>query len=654
MKTLIDKLDRDQQHVIQNEARALLVEGVVGSGKTDTLIAKILHLIHNKKVPGNKILVVAFNHGTIKEIQRRLRLYLPESSPDQRPCVYTFHEWSARLLRYELPIVEISLTPYFSVCDTTENSFFFQKREASGNERAKLEDILQKIDQLETNGEASQLRREYSYYNEVRGRAVIQRKMDTLFFDELLSYADQLSERNDFDAPDWIFVDEVQNISSEYMTLITRCFQKQSNIVFFGDFNQKVYPFFKSWGTTFKSLGDELRSLIMKRFSPSCLKLSKNYRSAPAIVDAANIFMLGNTKMTAHRSESGQKIVIKYHVQRNSLGNSIVHDIDYLRKSGIAYSDMAVLIKDKNDRRDVNVALDDAGIPVYGNRDTDGELKATLEWFVHLLLFSINQNDVYAKYQLSFPSVARLTHQMTNFRQWCDTVNGSQGIGGLLYQYFALDSQDIPTKANRSEQAEILRKFLADMETSLQESGEKTILCGIINYLTICRLDQEKLLGVIEQGHDSIRLLTLHSSSGLEFKYVWMYGNFDPYKKFGTKPYQYDEDEERLFFVGLTRASDCVTILPKYSTDFPSDRQFLSRIPKSLTQDSMVPVDKPSVLGPSDSITYLGKQCTHSKYGQGSVIGQNDQGLTIHYPNYRTGYSEIYPWDVIEFINWVI
>ena len=638
MNRLFEKLDSEQRRIIKCEDKAVMVEGVVGSGKTDTLVAKILDLIYSKGVPGGKILVVAFNHGTVKEIQRRLRLYLPDGvTTEQRPKVYAFHEWFVRLLRYDLPIKKLGFTPNFSVCDAAENEFFFPRRnqaEESPGTLDKRQAILRELgmDSVE--------------------RATLLRKMNTLFYDEQISFVNELCEQKTFDVPSWLIIDEFQNVEySFWKKAILKCYQAESNILLFGDYSQKVYPIFRPgrpMDETFRINGEKQLAWIMKEFRPTCLTLSRNYRSTPAIVEAAKPFMLGNADMVAHRNDNGMKIVVKDAANQNTVANRFCPDIERVRQQGVAYSEMAVIVKDKNERRDVKAALDAERIPIYGNQDNDGEKRKALEWFIHLLLFSINPNDVYAKNEI--PAFAPpLPQQSKDFKKWCDLVGDPDGIDEKLYRYFELDSQNIPSRADRSEQTDILKKFLGDLKESFRETGEKNVFYGIVDYLTACRLDQEKLLGVIEQGHDSIRLLTLHTSSGLEFKHVWMYGDFGPYKAYweDNRPsYQYNEDEERLFFVGLTRASECVSIIPKLS-DFPTEGRFLDRIPKSATIQE---TEQASVSSPFAS--YRGKQCYDDRYGYGSVIDENTEGLTIHYPNYRNGHTEFHQRDDIEYVAW--
>ena len=58
-------------------------------------------------------------------------------------------------------------------------------------------------------------------------------------------------------------------------------------------------------------------------------------------------------------------------------------------------------------------------------------------------------------------------------------------------------------------------------------------------------------------AEDKIKLLTIHTSKGLESKNVLMYGNF-PIKE---KPYMRNNDEIKVRYVGCTRAIDNLILL---------------------------------------------------------------------------------------------
>jgi hypothetical protein len=129
-----------------------------------------------------------------------------------------------------------------------------------------------------------------------------------------------------------------------------------------------------------------------------------------------------------------------------------------------------------------------------------------------------------------------------------------------------------------------------------------------------------------------------------------MYGDFGPWtKRYYADTYDYNDNEERLFYIGLTRASETITILQKASSDYPKDKCFLARIPEGLIQISTMSERTENV---RTCESYSGKQCIHVDYGIGIVTEQTEQGLTIHYPNYSGGHFEFVSLDEIDWIDW--
>ena len=109
-------LDREQRKSIYDPARFNLVVAGAGSGKTTTILGKILYLLQSGFVSSLEILVLSFTHDSATELRERfLREYyqtfaeqiLLRKSPSPNITIETFHSLALKLLR--------SLWPDFSV-----------------------------------------------------------------------------------------------------------------------------------------------------------------------------------------------------------------------------------------------------------------------------------------------------------------------------------------------------------------------------------------------------------------------------------------------------------------------------------------------------------------------------------------------------------
>lgn len=70
--TLLDGLNDKQQEAVISDAKRLLVLAGAGSGKTKTLLQKIIYLIEEKKVPPSSILAITFTKNATNEMIDRL------------------------------------------------------------------------------------------------------------------------------------------------------------------------------------------------------------------------------------------------------------------------------------------------------------------------------------------------------------------------------------------------------------------------------------------------------------------------------------------------------------------------------------------------------------------------------------------------------
>lgn len=109
-------LDREQRKAIYDPARFNLTVAGAGSGKTTTILGKILYLLQSGFASPPEILVLSFTHDSATELRERfLREYyqtfaeqiLLRKSPPPTIIIETFHSLALKLLR--------SLWPDFSV-----------------------------------------------------------------------------------------------------------------------------------------------------------------------------------------------------------------------------------------------------------------------------------------------------------------------------------------------------------------------------------------------------------------------------------------------------------------------------------------------------------------------------------------------------------
>jgi len=162
---------------------------------------------------------------------------------------------------------------------------------------------------------------------------------------------------------------------------------------------------------------------------------------------------------------------------------------------------------------------------------------------------------------------------------------------------------------------------------------------------------------------DAVRLMTLHACKGLEFRCVFIVGVNYGLIPMHTSPGRWEEQEEerRLFFVGITRAKDYLELSYYTSPDdprvMPGKSGYLSMIPARLLE---APDDAPGeadlqgyrrmilenrgkrgaqdVFGPerTEEASAGAKRTLHPRYGEGVVESEDETSYTVGFAQYGT------------------
>lgn len=97
----LDELNKQQKEVVKyNEGPQLVLAGA-GSGKTKTLITKIIYLVENEGYKPQDILAITFSNKAAKEMKDRIaKNFIGEGWFN----ISTFHAFCSKFLRSELPL----------------------------------------------------------------------------------------------------------------------------------------------------------------------------------------------------------------------------------------------------------------------------------------------------------------------------------------------------------------------------------------------------------------------------------------------------------------------------------------------------------------------------------------------------------------------
>lgn len=587
------RLNEYQKTAVLDESPACVVNANVGSGKTTVLIGKILYLHLDRNVPLEKMTVLTFTNKAADEIVERLRKIKPDIAPDQVQGFGTFHSVALRMLKNSLPVEEAGWTKEFTVMDPDEETDLAMKIIQEHGLKVKYKNRLKKrLEQEYQNWLAGKAE---SRYRDVLYRlypllAEEKKRQNKMSFADLLRVSTELlrlknaepgGEHSEEDSdrssgPAWILVDEVQDSDAmqiEFLEAMRESGKGEPAKIFaVGDPNQVIY----SWRGT----GDNMFYLIKHRFGAKELTLPVNYRSNASILAAANRFLQFGNRIQGIREE-GQRITVRNHYDPFQEAEYLAEKIQTLHRNGKSYREIAVFYRLQSQSGILEKVFDRYGIPYELSVKKTLKDIPVLNWLVKVLRVSVNPADTQmAAEVLADPEYGEesMHLRMTEFSE--ETGKRESVSAGELFAYFGLREALHPSSAGYQEDERLVMDFLEKMCASCNkemESGQGNLTAAVREFINSSALygmktdAGEKAPGDIsecegagsepdekdrEASPDRVSLMTLHASKGLEFDTVFIIGVNQGMIPLRCKNFEQEEEERRLFFVGITRAEN--------------------------------------------------------------------------------------------------
>lgn len=561
------RLNEYQKSAVLDESPACVVNANVGSGKTTVLIGKILYLYLDRGIPLEKMTVLTFTNKAADEIVERLRKRKPDIAPDQVQGFGTFHSVALRMLKNSLPVEDAGWTKEFTVMDPDEETDLAMKVIREYGLKIKYKNRLQKrLEQEYQNwleGKAESRYRDdmYRLYQLLEEEKKRQNKMS---FADLLRVGEELlrikaedsgvERRDEKSGPAWILVDEVQDSDLMQIEFLDALRGGKAKIFAVGDPNQVIY----SWRGT----GDNMFYLIKHRFGAKELTLPVNYRSNASILAAANRFLQFGNRIRGTREEE-QRITVRNHYDPFQEAEYLAEKIQKLHENGKGYREIAVFYRLQHQSEILEKVFVRYGIPYELSVKKTLKDIPVLNWLVKVLRASVNPADtqteaeVLADPQYGDESICR---RITEFSE--DAGKRSDLSAEELFAYFGLREALHPSSAGYQEDERIVMDFLEKMCTSCNKETEN----GAGDFTAAVRefVNSSALYGMKTEpdekdrtaAPDRVSLMTLHASKGLEFDTVFIIGVNQGMIPLRCKNFEQEEEERRLFFVGITRAEN--------------------------------------------------------------------------------------------------
>ena len=698
----LQRLNEYQKAAVFDESSACLVNANVGSGKTTVLITKVMYLHYEKQIPYEQMVVLTFTNKAADEIKERLYALEPEIAEEQLWGFGTFHSVCLTMLKKMLPVENLGYTKEFMVMDPDEELEMAEQVILTYQLKIKYKNRLKKRLEQKSSKYQDDIEKLKALLKEEK------RRQDKMTFDELLENTCNLVKMSEqkMDDISWIIVDEVQDSDEKQLELID-CLKKPQTCFFaVGDPNQVIY----SWRGSAFHIFYQLKT----KYQATELTLPVNYRSSSEILAVAHCFMQQGGTLQGGR-ESGDKIQIRNMYDPFQEADYLAGRIRELHASGLPYREMAIFYRLQNQSEIFENVFEKEGIPFEVSLKKTVKDIPVLDWLIKVLRFSVNPKDKSsgiavladkkygdgmsvkeAEKTINILSETRKTQieilKSENAKSGSDICEKMLEFSKVyaskqvalpedLWNYFSLENHLHPTTASYVEDRICVMDFLEHM-TTYQKEQQKNVVEGFSEFLNMASLYGTNILKKeIHNENDTVKLMTLHASKGLEFSHVFITGVNYGLIPLQTKSFEEEEEEQRLFFVGITRAKEHLELSyytsPGQYRAAPGPSRYLRMIPGNLiegqekdressathlqdlkrqilaeraNQSEHIELQEAGKISggknPSantgtknisvgnEAVTTQKRRVRHPKYGTGSVVREDDMMITVDFDDY--------------------
>jgi DNA helicase II / ATP-dependent DNA helicase PcrA len=593
-----------REAVLHTEGPLLVIAGA-GSGKTRVLTHRVAHLITAVGVKPNEILAITFTNKAAGEMRERLTGML---GPVARAIwILTFHAACGRMLRSEAE--RLGYKSNFTIYDS-QDQVRLVKQVLDDLEKDPKRFVPRGIHAQISNAKNQLLtpavyrERVASFYDQTVAEVyeLYQRRLhasNAVDFDDMLMLTVEVLERFPEARKKWqnafryVLVDEYQDTNHAQYRLLQLLGETHQNVCAVGDPDQSIYAF----------RGADIRNILeFERDFPDTrtIALEQNYRSTNAILEAANAVISHNAERKEKRLWSelgdGEPVRVVEVEDEASEARYVAAQIAGLVEEGYSGSEIAIFYRMNAQSRVIEQTLRLQGVgyqviggPRFYERAEVKDVIAYLQVLdnppdaVSLLRIANKPRRGIGDTTLSRLVTYAENHGITLYEALSHAPEAGLGtaackaVGGLANLLDSLRSAaqelEVPEliqavydrtgmidafEAERTIEArgriENLEAFV-DGAREYESTATEATLSGFLQEISLFSAQDELTT------ESDVTLMTIHNAKGLEYRAVFLVGVEEEIFPSGRSiEEQGIEEERRLFYVGLTRAQERLTL----------------------------------------------------------------------------------------------
>jgi len=626
-------LNESQREAVINFNGPFLIAAGPGSGKTRVIAFRTANMILNGGINPEEILLLTFSKKAANEMKERISGLIGERS---MPFIGTFHSLCLKILKSYY--FKLSINKDFKIYDPADQISVMQKIIHDAKDKS-LKDVLDRISYCKSNlitpiEAPAELQEAYRQYQSAL------KEENALDFDDiifktyqLLNKFPEVLEKLTFK---YLMIDEYQDTNKAQYEVIKLLAKRDNNICAIGDSDQSIYAFRGANIQNFLNFGDDFTDLKL-------IKLEQNYRSTPEIIKSAESVIEKNSDHMQRNlwtnKEKGRQVILcnasnekaeadyiiktiqlymggisRYEIEAKNISDSPI---------GYGFSDFAVLYRTHMQGNILEESFLKSGIPFqqigaenfYNHseiKDILCYLRAVFDPFDEAALVRIINKPVRGIGAATIEKIRLYAKDFgMPFYQACQEIDtlplsdeNKKSLGDFiqLFEEFRLTA----TKEKLSNLIKIICEKIQIFELYKDKKRQDNIFellgfsvqfdslppfKGLETFIQETAFMQDK--DIYDENKNAVTLLTLHASKGLEYPVVFIAGAEE-----GLIPYQHndensvnDEEERRLFYVGMTRAKDELHIIHAKQRNLFGENievqpsRFLNDIPKEIIEN---------------------------------------------------------------------
>ncbi len=605
-ETYLADLNPAQREAVLITEGPLLVIAGAGSGKTRVLTHRIAHLIGACGVKPNEILAITFTNKAANEMRERLEKLIGNQA--RAVWALTFHSACGRILRREAE--RLGYRSNFTIYDSADQvrlaKLCLEELEKDPKRfvpRGIHSQISTLKNQLVTPKEA--MDRVASFYDQTVAETydLYQRRLhasNAMDFDDLLMLAVEVLERFPDALKKWqtafryVLVDEYQDTNRAQYRLLQLLAAEHRNVCAVGDPDQSIYAF----------RGADIRNILEfeRDFGETrTVALEQNYRSTNSILEAANTVIANNRERKPKDlwSELGEGEPVRVIEVEDEQAESrfVATEVARLVEEGFSGRELAVFYRMNAQSRVLEqtlrlsqIAYQVIGGPRFYERAEVKDAIAYLQVIdnpadaISLLRIanrprrgigdaSLQRLQAHADAMGTslFAALARpedagiagaplraLQHLHTlllSLQSAAQELELPELLGSVIERSGMIDAYEAERTVEARGRIENLEAFV-DGAREYQETAADASLSGFLQEISLFS-DQD----AIAEETGAVTLMTLHNAKGLEFRGVFLVGcEEEIFPSARSVEEQGIEEERRLFYVGMTRAQERLTL----------------------------------------------------------------------------------------------